>query len=397
MKSVQTGNQKLIKQINKSIVFNIIRKEAPISRSEISEKTQLNKATVSTMVSELIDESFVSETEGKSSGGRKPMMLDFNNQAGYSIGLDLGVNYINGILTDLSGNIVKHSRIDLFSQNEKTIITEIDLLIQKFIENAPNSSYGIIGIGIGFPGQIDQNEQILVTPNLDWKNKDLKKHLENTFNIPATIENEANAGSYGEHLYGTAQNYSNIIYLSIGIGIGAGIMVDSELYRGRNGTAGEVGHFSIDFNGKKCSCGNRGCWELYASESSLLKNAEKEGILKNNTIHQSDLEYIYQEAKNENSDVLQLLERIAIKIGIGMVNIINTFNPEIVIIGNRMALFAPWISDSIQKTIEDRVFVSNKTNINFSFSNLDGMSTALGANSFAIENFLDRKNLNRNI
>ena len=103
-------------------------------------------------------------------------------------------------------------------------------------------------------------------PNSKWEIKDLKAVIETEFNVPVFIENEANAGAYGEKVFGNTKNFSNIIYVSINVGIGIGIIINNELYKGINGFSGEMGHMAIDFNGPKCSCGNRGCWELYASE-----------------------------------------------------------------------------------------------------------------------------------
>src|SRR5699024_5987567 len=193
MKSTQTASHKLVKQINKSIVFEAIKTKGPISRAQISKETGLNKATVSTMVSELIKASFVDEIgEGKSSGGRKPVMLYFNQHAGYSIGIDLGVNYILAVLTYLDGNKVKDRVRKLESTKINKVMDLLNQMIDSFIKKAPESPYGIIGIGIGVPAQIDRKGTILFAPNLKWKNVDLKQKIEDRFQIPTVVENEAN-------------------------------------------------------------------------------------------------------------------------------------------------------------------------------------------------------------
>ena len=296
MKSIRTGNQDLVKQINKSIVFHTIKKKGPISRAQISKDTGLNKATVSTMVSELINESFVNEIgSGKSSGGRKPVMLVFNHVAGYAIGIDLGVNYLSGVLTDLNGHIIEKTTSPLHSTNMDDVTKQIFACIAALIEKAPESPYGIVGIGIGVPGQVDQHEKILFAPHLNWKNVDLKKVVEDRFQISTSVENEANAGAVGELLYGAGKGIANQVYVSIGIGIGTGIIIRHQLFRGTSGISGEMGHMTINFNGKKCSCGNRGCWELYASESALLEAAQQQNIMgEHSTI---DLNSLQEEAQ----------------------------------------------------------------------------------------------------
>lgn len=146
-------------------------------------------------------------------------------------------------------------------------------MIRSLILDMPESSYGVVGIGIGVPGIVDKQGTVLFAPNLNWSNISLKQHIEEKFKLPVLIENEANAGAYGEKQLGAGQSFQDIIYVSAGIGIGAGIILNGELYQGKNGYSGELGHVIIQANGKKCSCGSQGCWEVYASENALLEMA----------------------------------------------------------------------------------------------------------------------------
>ena len=392
MRLPQTGDQSLVKQINKSIVFHTIKNKGPISRAQISKETGLNKATVSTMVSELIQETFIQEIgAGQSSGGRKPVLLYFNQHAGYAIGIDLGVNYILGVLTDLSGNVIGEVTNKLKDRTIDYVTEKIFTVIESLIKQAPESPYGIVGIGIGVPGQVDNEQKVRLAPNLNWKNIDLKKIIEDRFSIPVSIENEANAGAHGEHLYGAGKNIANQIYISIGIGIGTGIIINNQLYKGTSGFSGEMGHFTIDANGKKCSCGNRGCWELYASESALLKAAMQQKIFSDEQA--TDLDTLLEDAKNGNPQVLQLLHTLGENIGVGIINIINTFNPEAIIIGNRITLFKNWIINPIERILDERLTNYHRESTEIRFSDLGNLSTALGATSIAIENFLSETGL----
>lgn len=394
MKLLRTGDQSLVRKINKSIVFHSIKNKGPISRAQIAKETGLNKATVSTMVSDLIEESFIQEIgAGKSSGGRKPVMLYFNHHAGYSIGIDLGVNYVLGILTDLSGNIIEKIIRNLNTINLDDVIDEIFSVINILIENTPESRYGVIGIGVGVPGQVDPQQMIQFAPNLKWKNVDLKQIIEDRFSIPTYIENEANAGAFGEQVHGAGKDIANQVYISVGIGIGTGIIINSQIYKGASGISGEMGHVTIDSSGQKCSCGNRGCWELYASESALLNIAEQENIL-----DQKDnikLHHLLTEGQKGNPKVLQTLNTLGENIGIGIINIINTFNPEVIVIGNRIAQFENWLANPIERILEERLSVYHKTNTDIRFSILDNLSTALGATSIAITNFFSEKKITK--
>ncbi|MFZ7942551.1 ROK family protein [Neobacillus sp. 19] len=395
MKTLQTGDQNLMKQINKAIVFTYIRDKGPVSRAQISKDSGLNKATVSTMVSELITDSFIYEIgEGQSSGGRKPVLLYFNNHAGYSIGIDLGVNYLLGVLTDLSGNIVEEMNILLENIEYDYVLNELFIMIESLIDKAPKSPYGIVGIGIGVPGMVNKDESILLAPNLKWKHVSIKELVITKFNIPTKIENEANAGAYGEQLYGAGKSISNLIYLSIGIGIGGGIIINNKLYTGSSGISGEMGHFSIEANGKKCPCGNYGCWELYASECALLKETELVKAL--NESQDMTIDTLISNARNGNRKVLQVLNNIGEYIGFGLTNIINTFNPEMIVIGNRMARFENWLTNPIDRVLTERLSTYHKNIPTIRFSALGIYSSALGASSFAISKFLnEHKVLNK--
>ncbi|RKL66156.1 ROK family protein [Salipaludibacillus neizhouensis] len=378
-----SGYQQSIKINNKFIILQTIRNHEPISRATISQQLKLTKATVSSLVEELISEDFCYQVgPGKSSGGRRPVMLQFNEKAGFSIGIDIGVNYILGILVDLKGNIVLE-KTDKFNTNDyiKTM-EKIEVLIDSFISYSNQSRYGVTGIGIGVPALVNLEGDILYTPNLTWENTDLKSYVENKYDIPVIIENEANAGAYGEKCFGSQKQSENLVYLSMGIGIGVGLILDNKLFRGRNGLTGEMGHMIIEPNGEKCSCGSAGCWELYASEKALLKRAAK--------IYPSKVEdFTVEELVHDAGEELQpAFDEIGYYLGLGLNNIINTFNPEQIIIGNRMTIAENYLIDSMMKVIREKTLPHHQEDLNISFSKLNQYSTALGAASFSIENFL---------
>ena len=273
---MNVADQFLVKKMNLKTLFKEIIRKSPISRAELSKITGLNKSTVSSQINTLIEKNLVFEIgQGQSSGGRRPVMLVFNKKAGYALGIDIGVDFINGILTDLGGNVVASQYKETAVSSAEEAIAILFSLIDELISSVPDSRYGLVGIGVCVPGIVDKNEEIVFTPNSDWIVKDLKSIIEQKFSVPVLIENEANAGAYGEKVFGAAKNLSNIIYVSIGTGIGIGIIINQELYRGNNGFSGEMGHMTIDFNGPKCSCGNRGCWELYASERAFYNPSSK--------------------------------------------------------------------------------------------------------------------------
>ncbi|MCR8659557.1 ROK family transcriptional regulator [Paenibacillus endoradicis] len=383
MNAKSTGDLALVKKLNSYIVLSCIRKYAPLSRAQVSEQTGLNKATVSNLVTELIEHNLVIEIgPGESSGGRKPVLLLFNDKAGYAIGVDLGVNYIRGNLVELNGSIVKEYYQKLSNQKRELAFDALVQCIDSLLKQAPESTYGIVGIGVGVPGIVDQNGTILFAPNMKWREVPLKQMLEERFDFPIIIDNEANAGAQGEQKYGAGKGIRNQIYLSVGYGIGSGIILDKELYKGTSGFSGELGHLSIDFNGKECTCGNLGCWELYASEKALLEDAAAYGF--------ENLDDLIHAAENGDERVLQLFEKIGFYLGVGIANIINTLNPDSVMIGNRMSRAAEWIMPSIEKTVQKRALSFQTEQLQFLFAELQEQSAVRGAAYYAIDRFFEQ-------
>ncbi|MDF2927562.1 MAG: hypothetical protein K0R57_6476 [Paenibacillaceae bacterium] len=380
----KTGDLNLVKKINKSIVLELLQKQSPISRASMAKLTGLTKATVSTLVAELMEENLLDEIGmGESSGGRKPVMLVFRQEAGYAIGVDLGVNYIHAVLTDLKGELVHEKRQSLKGILEADqVLAELKACLRQLIELAPASPYGIVGIGVGVPGITDNKGTVLFAPNLGWRDVPLKRLLEEEFGMPVTIDNEANAGAVGEKEFGAGRDAANLIYISIGVGIGTGIIMNNELYRGASGYSGEMGHISIQADGKPCRCGNLGCWELYASENALL--AEAAGVFPDG---KGELEDLIALARQGNSTVLELFARTGHYLGVGITNIINIFNPELIIIGNRFAEAENWLGASIRQVIETRALPYHRDRMRLEFAGPGHRSNVTGAASFAISRF----------
>ncbi|WP_274652932.1 ROK family transcriptional regulator [Paenibacillus humicola] len=380
MKPKPTGDLAMIKKMNTAIVLESVLRSAPLSRAQISEHTGLNKATVSSLVQNLIDSHLVVENgPGESSGGRKPVMLQFNGNAGYAIGIDLGVNYIRGVLTDLEGAVVASRELALRKHGPGDVLPQLEASIEALRAEMPASPYGLVGIGVGVPGIVNGEGAVLFAPNLDWSHVQLERLLADRFGVPVTIDNEANAGAQGEQKYGAGRGIDNQIYVSVGIGIGTGIILNKELYKGASGFSGELGHLSIEMDGKPCRCGNRGCWELYASENALLEQAGPLGY--------GDFESLLAAAERGDERVAGLLARIGECLGVGIANIVNVFNPEVVIIGNRMSLAERWLREPLRETVARRTLPYHREKLRILFAELADRSAVRGAAYYALSRF----------
>ena len=376
-----TGDQTLVKKINMSIVLDTIRRYGSLSRIRVSEMTGLNKATVSNLVLEMLDNYLLEEIgPGKSSGGRKPTMLVFHRTAGHAIGIELSVTHLTGILTDLEDQIVAEYSIRLLHRDFPFVLEEMNKAIRSLMLQAPSSPHGIVGIGVGVPGMVDEYGTILFAPNLGWEKIPLKAILEETFSIPVTIDNEANAGAEGELHYGAGIDVRHLIYISAGMGIGSGIIIDGELYKGARGYAGETGHMTIESNGRKCSCGNRGCWELYASEIAYDDQSKH--------LPARSTRELIPYALQQEADILNLYTEIGRYLGIGITNIVNSFNPELIIIGGPLADAKDWLETSLQNVVAERTLPYHRNQLQIQFSALGSRSAMLGASYAAVSLFL---------
>lgn len=376
-----TGDQALVKKINRSIILETIRRHAPVSRAKVSELTGLNKATVSNLVQELATHHLLQEIgPGESSGGRKPQLLLFNGQAGYAVGVELRVNQMTGVLTDLEGNISAEADDSLAEHDVESVTQRMIAMIKELMQQAPPSPYGIIGIGVGVPGMVDGNGTVLFAPNLGWDMVPLQQRLEEELGLPVTIDNEANAGAQGELRFGAGQDARHLLYISAGSGIGSGIIINGELYKGARGYAGESGHMSIEADGKACSCGNRGCWELYASEKSYDDKGDRLPARRTSAL--------IRHAEEGHAETIRHFQELGRYLGIGITNLVNGFNPQSVIIGGPLSDARAWIGDTLKQVVAERTLPYHKELMEIRFAELGSSSTMIGAAYSAISQFL---------
>lgn len=381
---MNTADQALVKKMNKALILEQIIENAPVSRAKLSEITGLNKATVSSQVSSLLQKDIIYETgHGESSGGRRPVMLKFNRKAGYAVGVDIGTNYVIVVLTDLEGHLIEQFERTLDEEDIQATEEALIELTGLAVDKIPPSPYGLTGIGVCVPGLVDNERHVVFTPNKPIHLIPLKEKLEEKFGVPILIENEANAGAVGEKEYGEAGQLEHAVFVSINTGIGLGILMNGKLFRGVQGFSGEAGHMSIHFDGPLCRCGNRGCWELYASEKAVFSHyAENSGAPLYETVKEL--------ADRGDPDMMETFERFGFHIGIGLLNILKTLNPDTVILRNTIVESYPIIVDAIKKTIASRSAAEVLSNYHLKISSLGRTASALGMSSLVTGSFLER-------
>lgn len=375
-----TGDQALVKKINKSLILHSVRKHPELSRARISEMTGLNKATVSNLVAELQAEQLVLEAgPGESSGGRKPLILHFNATAGYVVGMEVRVKQLAAVLCDLNGSVLREMEVPLIQHDFEYVLREMKKIIAALIAEAPPAVYGVVGIGVAVPGMVDEHGTVLFAPNLAWEMIPLQELLEEHFSLPVIIDNEANSGAFGELNFGRGEDVRHLLYISAGSGIGSGIIIGGELYKGSRGYAGETGHMCIEAEGIPCSCGSRGCWELYASEKAYDLAM---GIPAFQTRE------LVAMAAQGNAAARQQFEGIGTYLGIGLTNLINSFNPELIVIGGTLSEAKAWLEAPMQQVVTQRTLPFHKQQLEIAFSTLGIRAAMIGAGFSAAMHFL---------
>ncbi|MBS4200423.1 ROK family transcriptional regulator [Bacillus sp. FJAT-49732] len=386
---MKKGSFQWMKSLNRTIILNKIRTDGPISRAQIAKETKLTPPTVSSLVSELIDKDLVIESEqGESIGGRKPTLLVINSDRFYIIGLDVGAKKIRAILIDLSGKTLDKTQTII----PKPISNE-DLLslIKRTISDLASihETKEVIGIGVGMHGAVDvETGTSLFAPGLNLRDIPIKKALEAEYDVPVKIDNDVRAMAFGEYWFMEEKKDENIVTVNIGIGVGAGIVLNGKIFHGKYDLAGEIGHMTVDLNGNQCSCGNIGCWQTLISGPAIGEAAIKQLELNPNSHlldmidgekHKIEGKTVYEAAIAGDSLCIKILEKTGEYIGIGLTNLIHILNPSKIIIGGGVANASPIILPKIKETIAQRGLTNQAKATPIYCSDLGSFGTAIGA------------------
>lgn len=369
----QTGDQALVRQINLSLIMHILRTQAPISRAALSQATKLNKTTVSNLINELNAHGFVRELGMLSSGtGRPATLLTLNPAAGYILSCEIGVDFLEVLVTDFAPEVIWQVKEPTSPDASQGVIFEHMLaLLHQAIEKGKSAANNLLGIAVGVPGMVDHTTgTLLFAPNLKWRNVPLLTMLEQeSFGAPIFVDNEANMAALGEHYFGAAQGYSDILYLSGNVGLGGGFLRNGLLCRGANGVAAEYGHMTIDPQGELCNCGNYGCWETLVSQNGLFKQVLKAiqngetGILAEKLQagrEQLSVEMIVAAAQAGDPLALRSLEEVGRFLGIGIASLLNALNPEIVVLGGIISIASEFLFPVVNAEIQKRALPWNR-------------------------------------
>lgn len=386
MQQIRHGiNQENIQNMNRTLLINLLRKEGVCSRAHLAKLTSLKQATVTYIVNDFIHWNLVKEVGfllGKK--GRRSIGISINNDDFGVLAIRLARKHYSIGIFDLSGKLLNFKRVKLDPGNSPR--ENFDKLVGEAEEilNGQDARK-ILSIGMAIPGpySIKRGRIALMTGTSGWNEIPIQEELNRHFQLPVFMEHDANAGAIAQ-LWHSKTDYKDsvLVYIAAGQGLGAGIMVNGSLLKGSIGIAGEIGHTTINFDGPQCACGNYGCLEKYCS-SIALTQAVRDALGMEGKVDFTEVAALIREGNptarekfNESCDYL----------GIGLVNIINSFNPGVIVIGDEMAHILPDVLlERVRDVVKARVLPEIYDNMEIRMSEIENDSVLHGAALVAID------------
>lgn len=404
MRTINFQKEELTEKERRNIdILEILRKHGPISRPEISKELGVNVVTISNYIDEFVKQNLVYEKElDISEGGRRPVLLDLNPQAGFVIGVGLNLMSMVGLLVDLKGNIVTKTQIARPKASVKEVTECLLDIIREIFRRSKEYTSKIKGIGVGIAGLINKKDGSIHWPqkmdnyytysSVDLALRDL---IEKEFNLPTLIENDATSACFGEHWLDLEHGVKNIIYMFSGVG--AGIMINGEIYTGANGYAGEVSIYNYKgddlFNcgmGQSCFLKR---WEMDLGIVEEVRNAlakdadaaERFFKLTSSALNNIDLKSVFMAARAKDPVTLQVLENAAKRLGIKIAFLANLLNPEVIVVGGGLEEAGEDFLNKVNSTVRDWAFREVTKDLKVVYSQLRENAVALGAASLVIQ------------
>lgn len=348
----QAARSSTIRDINRQFVLNYIRDREPISRAEIARNTELQRSTVSTIVEELKAEGLIEEIgAGASTGGRRPTMLRLRAAGAMAVGVDVTPTHTTVASCDLKGRVLVSERVENVARPEEMTARVIEC-VRELV--ARDGSRAVAGVGISLPGLVDPSTgRAVFIPFFRWRDWAIAEEIERATGFKASVDNDANAAALAELWFGRPEvsESRDFIIALVAEGIGTGIVFDGQIYRGERGAAGEFGHMIVGENSPvACSCGNRDCWEAFASErATVARYAKNSGAEGSESVSFDD---VIDRALGGEQAAIDALTETAHYLGIGISNLIVGLSPEAVVVGGRITRAWPIVAPSLEETIQ---------------------------------------------
>jgi predicted NBD/HSP70 family sugar kinase len=369
LNNFKVARSKTARDINRRIVLNLIRQREPVSRATLARFSGLQRSTVSAITEELIAERWVMEgAAGRLPRGRRPTFLHLNRDRVGVIGVDIHPGTTTLGVSTIGSNFVAMESIPTGKEPGEFVV-RLSRRLLDLMRAHPNSSYE--GIGVSLPGRVGPSSgHLTFAPNLGWGEVDLKTPLEKATGLPVGIDNAANACALAELWYGRhAEATRNLVAVTVSEGIGVGMVLNGQLFKGSTGSAGEFGHVSLVRDGPKCTCGNLGCWETLASNTAAIRYyTESTRRGKGNTGCRSDTATLAFSdllglASQGDSRACAAVDQMAHYLGLGIAMLITGLDPEVVVVVGDMTRAWARVGPIVETVVRERSFTGAHTRI----------------------------------
>jgi glucokinase len=369
-----------LRHINRTVLLELARREGPISRTELAERLKISVPTVMRIVDDLIEEKMLKETGDKEwSGGRRRNLIEFNATEHLAIGVDMGGTKMFGALSDLNGKILKEINIPRHETKGEKSYQLLETIIRELSECAGQVGINVLGVGVGVPGTVDvEAGKVISAPVLDWLDFPLRQRLEDEFHLPTVIDNDTNLSALGELWFGTKDEVNDLVLITVGTGIGAGIIIDNSVYRGAHQAAGEIGFLlpSVNHLGKYYQSGY-GALEHMASGTGIGLRARQvlAGQRSPEELEALTSEDVFEAARQREEWARKLVDETVDLLAMAVSSVILCFDPDIVVLGGGVARSA----DLLIEPIKQRVGTTMPFPVNLIASTLGYRAAVMGS------------------
>ena len=367
LSNFQVATSETARDINRRIVLNLIRTHQPISRADLARHSGLQRSTVSVIAEQLIRERWITEgANGHTARGRRPTFLHLNKERVGIIGINVRPVTTTLALADLDANFLAQDSLPTPEQ-PKQFLAELVPRVRQLMNARPELTCE--GIGVSLPGRLDlATKKLVFAPNLGWKDFDLKTPLEKATRLPVELENAANSCALSEICFGRrAEGLRNLVIVTVSEGIGCGLILNHQLVQGSTGTAGEFGHAVLVPDGLDCSCGNRGCWEMYASNSAAVRYYSQAGSSRGRRSAPVDktisFEHLLRLAQQGDGKAVEALQQMAKYLGLGIAPLVSGLAPDMIVIVGEVTRAWDKVGPIIKDTVRRHSFTRAETQI----------------------------------
>jgi glucokinase-like ROK family protein len=351
----------VVRTHNAAVVLQQLRLYAPLSRADLAKRIGLNRSTVSSIVTQLLHAGLIQETNRQTDKlGRPGLSLAINPAGGCAVGVEIDSTGVRVVLTDFTAQTLRRRSVQVDEgEPQETYLHCAEEMVRQALFQAQAEGRRVLGIGVALPGLVDVHcGELRYAPSLHWHDVPFRSRWSKRFGLPILIENNANAAALGEYHFGIAQNVSNFLYIGAGATMGGGIVIHGELFRGRGGFAGEMGHMTLDPHGEMCSCGRRGCWETLVGPEQVVAQYRRRSLQAEQVLTQeaSDEESLFAKvvraADGGDLAAAAVMQEMGENLGIGLANLVNIFNPQLVVLGGHYSLAHETVIPMIKETIK---------------------------------------------